>query len=63
MAGRCVDCGACERACPAGIPLRRLAGKMTEIVEELFDYQAGMDKDASPLLAAYEPTDPEDFIR
>jgi ferredoxin len=63
VAGRCVDCGACERACPVGIPLRSLAEKMNEIVEELFEYQAGMDKDASPLLAAYELTDPEDFIR
>ena len=63
VAGRCVDCGECERACPVGIPLRSLAGKMTEIVDELFDYRAGMDKDASPPLTAYEPTDPQDFIR
>jgi hypothetical protein len=36
---------------------------MYDIVDELFHHKAGMDKEASPLLAAYETTDPEDFIR
>ncbi len=63
VAGRCTDCGECERACPMNIPLRSLARKMYEIVDELFQYKAGMDKNALPLLTAYEPTEAEDFIR
>ena len=63
VAGRCTDCGACQRACPVNIPLRSLSQKMEEIVDELFHYQAGTDKDAAPLMAAYETEEAEDFIR
>ena len=63
VAGRCTDCGECERACPVDIPLRSLTREMYGIVTELFHYKPGMDKDASPFLAAYEATDTEDFIR
>ena len=63
VAGRCTDCGECQRACPVTIPLRSLSRKMEEIVEELFDFKAGIDKDAPPLMAAYESEEAEDFIR
>ena len=63
VAGRCTDCGECERACPVKIPLRSLSKKMEEIVDELFQYKAGMDMEAPPLMAAYEPEEAEDFIR
>jgi len=63
VAGRCTDCGECERACPVNIPLRALTREMYDLVDELFHYKAGMDKEAAPLLTAYEATDPEDFIR
>jgi len=63
VAGRCTDCGECERACPVNIPLRSLTREMYGIVAELFHYKPGMDKDAPPLLAAYEATDTEDFVR
>ena len=63
VAGRCTDCGECERACPVNIPLRSLTREMYDIVDGLFHYKAGMDKEAPPLLAAYEATDTEDFIR
>jgi len=63
VAGRCTDCGECERACPVNIPLRSLTREMYDMVDELFHYKAGMDKEASSFLAAYEATDVEDFIR
>jgi formate dehydrogenase subunit beta len=62
-AGRCTDCGACERACPVNIPLRSLSKKMEELVAELFDYRAGTDKEASPLMAAYEQQEAEEYFR
>jgi len=63
VAGRCTDCGECERACPVNIPLRSLTREMYDTVDELFHYKAGMDKESSPLLASYEATDIEDFIK
>ncbi|MBW2058892.1 MAG: 4Fe-4S dicluster domain-containing protein [Deltaproteobacteria bacterium] len=41
MVGRCIDCGLCEEACPADIPLRILYKKVGEIVSEEFGYQTG----------------------
>ena len=63
VAGRCTDCGECERACPVNIPLRSLTKRMYELVDELFHFKAGMDKDAAPLLTAYELEEAEDFFR
>ena len=63
VAGRCTDCGECERACPVNIPLRSLSKKEEEIVEELFQYKAGMDKDAPPLMTAYQYEEVEDLMR
>jgi len=51
MAGRCIDCGLCEEACPAGIPLRALYRKMQEVMEERFGYRPGEDPERSNPLA------------
>ena len=48
MAGRCIDCGLCEDACPVDIPLRLLYRKVNEIVVNVFDYQTGSSADQSP---------------
>jgi len=63
VAGRCTDCGECERACPVGIPLRSMTREMYNIVDELFHFKAGMDKEAKPLLTAYELEEVEDLFR
>lgn len=63
VAGRCSDCGECERACPVGIPLRSLQKKMVDDVKDLFGYEVGIDKDAVPVFTHYEATDPEEFIK
>ena len=63
VTGRCTDCGECERVCPVNIPLRSLTKEMYDIVGELFNYKSGMDKDAAPLLTAYELEEAEDLIR
>jgi len=48
MAGRCIDCGLCEDACPMDIPLRLLYRKVNEIVSDVFDYQTGASPGQSP---------------
>jgi formate dehydrogenase subunit beta len=48
MAGRCIDCGLCEEACPVDIPLRLLYRKVNDIFGELFDYKAGVSQGPSP---------------
>ena len=63
VAGRCTDCGNCERACPVGIPLRALTKKMYDLVDEEFKYKSGMDKNAMPLMASYETQEAEELIR
>lgn len=63
VAGRCTDCGNCERACPVGIPLRALSKKMSDIVDEQFQYKAGSDKKDLPLMASYEQKEAEELIR
>lgn len=54
LAGRCTECGECERACPAGIPLLLLKRKMNKEINELFDYEAGTRIDAQPPLLSFK---------
>ncbi|PIY82238.1 MAG: 4Fe-4S ferredoxin [Candidatus Omnitrophica bacterium CG_4_10_14_0_8_um_filter_44_12] len=63
LAGRCIDCGECERACPVGIPLRDINRKIEKDIKELFGYEAGMKTDAKPFLVCFDKNDPEDFIK
>jgi ferredoxin len=48
MAGRCIDCGLCEDACPVDIPLRLLYRKVNEIIVNVFDYQTGSCDEQPP---------------
>ncbi len=41
MMGRCIDCGLCEEACPAHIPLRTLYKKVVDIVAMDTGYRPG----------------------
>jgi len=62
-AGRCTDCGACERVCPVGIPVRQFTKKLEKDCLELFDWEAGMKVDVRPPLDTYKAEDPDDFIK
>jgi formate dehydrogenase subunit beta len=63
LAGRCVGCGECGRACPMDIPVDRISRYLAAEVEDAFDYTAGMDPEATPAFRTYRRDDPGDFIR
>ena len=62
VAGRCTDCGSCERACPVGIQVRQFTKKLEMEVKELYGYEAGMIQDQRPPLDTFKPDDPEPFL-
>ena len=62
-AGRCTDCGACERVCPMGISMRQFTKKLNKDTLELFSWEAGLTLDQRPPLDVYRPDDYNDFIR
>jgi len=57
LAGRCIGCGECERACPMGLPIMRLNREVARHVEELFGYIPGMDLEEAPVLGRFDPED------
>ena len=62
LAGRCTGCDECARVCPADIRLDLINRKLARVVEERFDYRAGVDPDASPPLTEFRDDDSEEFI-
>lgn len=62
VAGRCVDCGACSRACPMNIDLRKLMKKTEKIMKELYNYEAGVNLEEVPPLGEFKMEDSQEFI-
>ncbi len=54
VAGRCIECGACERACPMSIPLTLLHSQVGKAVEKLFSFRVGERADAPPPLQTFK---------
>ena len=63
MAGRCIGCHECERACPMEIPLTLLTRKMGMVASAEFGYRHGMSIDEPTLIGSYSTSDKEDFIK
>lgn len=63
LAGRCVGCGNCERACPVGIPLASINKRLLRDVYSFFGYFPGRSPAQEPLFASFSEGDPEGFIR
>lgn len=62
LAGRCVNCGECARACPLGIPLHLLNRKLEALVFETFGHRPGTKIELEYPFALFHPDDREDFI-
>jgi len=45
MVGRCIDCGLCNEACPADIPLRTLYKKVADIIDDQFQYRRDYERE------------------
>lgn len=55
VAGRCSDCGECERICPVGIPLSKINRKIIKDIQELYGEE---DEDT---LSSYKLDDKDTF--
>jgi formate dehydrogenase (coenzyme F420) beta subunit len=62
-AGRCTNCGSCERACPMGINMRAFTRKLEKDCQESFDWQAGLNTEQRPPLDTFNPADPDQFVK
>jgi ferredoxin len=63
LAGRCVACGECGRACPVGIPVHLLTLFAQESTSRQFGQQAGRSARLDYALSTFRPDDKESFIR
>ncbi|HEY3450986.1 MAG TPA: (Fe-S)-binding protein [Myxococcales bacterium] len=62
MAGRCVGCGECTRACPSDIPLGLILAHMAKNVQERFGYRVSDDPNVPAPVGAFKTDDKQEFI-
>ena len=63
LAGRCISCGDCSRACPMNIPISALPMYLADVVQESFGVKAGLSATMPSVLSTFKPNDKENFIR
>ena len=63
LAGRCVDCRNCEKACPSHLPLHLLHKQNEQVIYENFqEHLAGVHEGDRGAFYKYSMKDPDDFI-
>lgn len=63
LAGRCIGCGECHRACPMGIPLNLINKEMAMEIEKNFNYRPGYGINDELAIAIYREDDEAKFIK
>ncbi len=62
LAGRCIDCGGCERVCPMDIPIRKLNRYLLKRAKERFKVVPGINVEDKAMFGDYDIDDPEEGI-
>jgi ferredoxin len=63
LAGRCVDCRNCEKACPSHLPLHLLHKQNEKVIFENFqNHLSGVEEGERGAFYKYSLKDPDDFI-
>jgi ferredoxin len=62
QAGRCTNCGACERACPMDIKMTYLMDKLNEDMQKVYQFEVGMDDETQPPFASFNLDDKKRFV-
>ncbi|HDQ03513.1 MAG TPA: hypothetical protein ENN23_02945, partial [Deltaproteobacteria bacterium] len=62
LAGRCIDCGECTRACPVDIPLYLFHKKVAKECEEMFGQAAGMNPEDKLVLVDFRVEDSDKIL-
>jgi ferredoxin len=63
LAGRCIECGECVRACPMGIPLGILTAKLNDEINADFNQRPGTKAALDYALCSFKVDDKDNFIR
>jgi formate dehydrogenase subunit beta len=63
LAGRCIDCGECSRACPVDIPLYLFHKRLAKECEAMFKQAAGMKIDDKPVMVNYGNQDSDEMLK
>ena len=59
LAGRCVECGACEASCQSGVNVRYIIKEVTKFIEQTYSSSAGMNADEKQALLTNKADDRE----
>ena len=62
LAGRCIDCGECERACPMDIPIRKINRYLMKRAYQRFGVKPGQDPEDESMFGSFDMNDPQEEI-